>query len=145
MLDMGLCDQQTQSIIVTTAGKATMKKAFLFLVSAAAVSFFAAGMEAQAQGRPSWCRSQESLNLAETTVCSTRRLWDKDYELTIIYRGALDSVGPERSRLEHSQQDWLRVTRNGCNSDDTCLDDVYDRRIDTLRRIDNRGHMNPNE
>jgi uncharacterized protein len=122
-----------------------MKKAFLFLVSAAAVSLFAAGMDAQAQGRPSWCRSQERLNLAEATVCSTRSLWDKDYQLTIIYQSALDSVGPERSRLEHSQLDWLRVTRNGCNSDDTCLDDVYDRRIDTLRRIDNRGHMNPNE
>lgn len=72
-------------------------------------------------------------------------MWDKDYQLTIIYEGALNSVGREMSRLQHSQQDWLRVTRNGCNADDTCLDDVYDRRIDTLRRIDNRGFMNPNE
>jgi hypothetical protein len=140
-----LRDQQAQSIIVAVAGNTTMKKSFLFLVSAAAVSLFGSGTDAQAQGRPSWCRSQGSLNLAEETVCSTRRLWDKDYQLTLIYQSALDSVGGERSRLQRSELDWLRVTRNGCNSDDICLEEVYDRRIDTLRRIDNRGYMNPNE
>ena len=111
-----------------------MKKAFLFFVSAAAICF-ASGTEAQAQGRPSWCRSQGSLNLAETTVCLTRRLWNKDYQLTIIYENALDSVGREKSRLQRSELDWLRVTRNGCNSDDICLEDVYDRRIETLRPL----------
>ena len=99
----------------------------------------------QAQSQPSWYRSQQSLNLAEQTVCGTQRLWDLDHQLTIIYQGALNSVGSQRGRLEASQSDWLRVTRNGCNSDDSCLDDVYGRRIDVLRRIDNRGHMNPNE
>jgi uncharacterized protein YecT (DUF1311 family) len=143
-LDMRLHDQQAQSLIVKN-GSATMTKASLLVVSAAAAALFASGTDVQAQGRPSWCRAQENLNLAEATICSTRSLWDKDYQLTIIYESALDSVGRERSRLQHSQQDWLRVTRNGCNADDTCLDEVYDRRIDTLRRIDNRGYMNPNE
>jgi uncharacterized protein len=54
-------------------------------------------------------------------------------------------AGAERARLQKSQQDWVRVTRNGCNADDSCLEDVYMRRIDVVRRIDNRGHMNPNE
>jgi uncharacterized protein len=49
-----------------------------------------------------------------------------------------------RSRLVRSQEDWVRVTRNGCNEDDTCLTDVYERRIDILRRIDNRGSIEPN-
>jgi uncharacterized protein len=99
---------------------------------------------AQAQGRPSWCNSQ-NLNLAESTICATQTLWDLDYQVNIIYQSALNSVGSERPRLQRSQQDWVRVTRNGCNADDSCLEDVYGRRIDTLRRIDNRGHMNPNE
>ena len=100
---------------------------------------------AQAQSRPSWCRSQASFNLAEQTICETRRLWDLDEQVNLIYEGALKSVGGERARLVRSQQDWVRVTRNGCNADDSCLEDVYLRRIDVLRRIDNRGHMNPNE
>jgi uncharacterized protein len=120
-----------------------MTKPTFFLVVASTI--FLGSAAAQAQSRPSWCRSQASFNLAEQTICETRRLWDLDEQLNLIYEGALTSVGGERARLQRSQQDWVRVTRNGCNADDTCLEDVYSRRIDVLRRIDNRGHMNPNE
>jgi uncharacterized protein len=117
----------------------------IVLALAAGASLLVGVTAAQAESRPSWCRSQGSLNLAEQTVCDTPRLWGLDYQLNIIYRGALSSVGSQRGRLEASELDWLRVTRNGCNADDSCLDDVYARRIDVLRRIDNRGYMNPNE
>lgn len=122
-----------------------MTKGKLILVLATSTLFFGSWAEAQAQGRPSWCASQGSLNVAERTICESQKLWNLDYQLNIIYQGALNSVGAEKARLQNSQQDWVRVTRNGCNSDDTCLEDVYDRRISVLRRIDNRGHMNPNE
>jgi uncharacterized protein len=115
------------------------------MIVCATAMFFALTAAAQAQGRPSWCNSQSSFNLAERTICATQKLWNLDYQLNIIYQGALETVGSERPRLQKSQQDWVRVTRNGCNSDDTCLEDVYDRRISVLRRIDNRGHMLPNE
>ena len=82
--------------------------------------------------------------MAERTICATRSLWDLDYQLNIIYQSALSSVGAERSRLVRSQEDWVRVTRNGCNEDDTCLADVYERRIAILRSIDNRGSIEPN-
>jgi uncharacterized protein len=125
--------------------KASPTKALLIAICAAAASLLASATDVRAQSRPSWCSSGESLNLPERTICSTRGLWDKDSQLNMIYKSALSSVGKEKARLEKSEEDWLRVTRNGCNSDDSCLADVYDRRIDTLRRIDNRGHMNPNE
>ena len=38
----------------------------------------------------------------------------------------------------------MRVTRNGCNDDDICLTDVYQRRIAIVRSIDNRGSIEPN-
>jgi uncharacterized protein len=108
------------------------------------LSLLASVGQAQAQGRPHWCNSQGGLNMAERTICATRSLWDLDYQLNIIYQSALNSVGSERSRLVRSQEDWVRVTRNGCNEDDTCLTDVYERRIAILRSIDNRGSIEPN-
>jgi uncharacterized protein len=84
------------------------------------------------------------LNAAERTVCNTQSLWPLDEQLNLIFESALKSVGKERARLEKSQADWVRVTRNGCNGDDICLQDVYQRRIDIVRSIDNRGSIEPN-
>jgi uncharacterized protein len=112
--------------------------------AAVGLSLLASVGQAQAQGRPHWCNSQGGLNMAERTICATRSLWDLDYQLNIIYQSALNSVGAERSRLVRTQEDWVRVTRNGCNEDDTCLADVYERRIAILRSIDNRGSIEPN-
>lgn len=82
--------------------------------------------------------------MAERTICSTKSLWGLDDQLNTIYQSALKSVGGERARLVKTQEDWVRVTRNGCNEDDTCLADVYERRIAILRSIDNRGSIEPN-
>jgi uncharacterized protein YecT (DUF1311 family) len=122
----------------------TMIKAAALVASTVGVIFLASATHVQAQGRPSWCGSQESLNPAERTICQTRALWDLDYQMNIIYQSALQSVGGERSRLQRSQEDWVRVTRNGCNEDDDCLRDVYERRIAIVRSIDNRGSIEPN-
>jgi uncharacterized protein len=122
-----------------------MSKSKQILALAVTAGLFGSVVGAQAQGLPSWCNSQESTNLSERTICATRALWIIDDQLNVLYESALTSVGAERPRLQQSQRDWVRVTRNGCNSDDTCLADVYGRRIDVLRRIDNRGHMNPGE
>jgi uncharacterized protein YecT (DUF1311 family) len=90
---------------------------------------------------PSWCVSQSNLNAAERTICDTQRLWELDNQLNLIYRSALTSVGPERARLQRGQEDWVRVTRDGCKDDGSCLADVYERRIGILRSIDNRGSI----
>jgi hypothetical protein len=50
------------------------------LVVATTALFFGSAAGAQARGRPSWCASQGSLNLAERTICETRKLWDLDYQ-----------------------------------------------------------------
>lgn len=121
-----------------------MTKSLLIAVLAVAVSLQTSAAEAQTQGPPTWCASQESQGLAERTICATRNLWNLDYQLNIIYQSALKSVGKERARLQQSQVDWVRVTRNGCNEDDDCLRDVYERRIAIVRSIDNRGSMAPN-
>jgi uncharacterized protein len=116
----------------------------ILAVSAVGVSLLASIGPGQAQSRPHWCESQESMNMAERTICRTKSLWGLDDQLNLIYQSALKSVGGERARLVKTQEDWVRVTRNGCNEDDTCLADVYERRIAILRSIDNRGSIEPN-
>lgn len=100
--------------------------------------------QAQAQARPPWCSTQKSLNAAERTICASQSLGDLDNQLSLIFASALKSVGKQRARLQKTQADWVRVTRNGCNDDDTCLTDVYQRRIAIVRSIDNRGSIEPN-
>jgi uncharacterized protein YecT (DUF1311 family) len=102
---------------------------------------YANGTYARAPERPRWCDSQNRLNTAEQTICGNQSLWELDAQLNLIYQSALNSVGQERGRLQLSQEDWIRVTRNGCNDDDTCLRDVYERRISIVRSIDNRGSI----
>ena len=63
--------------------------------------------------------------------------------MSLIFASALKSVGKQRARLQKTQADWIRVTRNGCNDDDSCLTDVYQRRIAIVRSIDNRGSIEP--
>ena len=99
---------------------------------------------AQAQARPPWCSTQKSLNAAERTICASQSLSQLDNQLSMIFTSALKSVGKERARLQKSQADWVRVTRNGCNDDDICLAEVYQRRIAIVRSIDNRGSIEPN-
>jgi uncharacterized protein len=136
---------QIKPVKVTPEGGSALSKAgFAVVVAAIGVSLVASVAPVQAQSRPHWCSSQGSMNAAERTICATRSLWSLDDQLNIIYQSALNSVGNERARLVRSQEDWVRVTRNECNDDDTCLRDVYDRRIAIVRSIDNRGSIEPN-
>lgn len=121
-----------------------MIKASLIAASVLGVSLLASATQAQTPARPSWCSTQKSLNAAERTICASQSLGDLDNQLSMIFAGALKSVGKERARLQKSQADWVRVTRNGCNDDDICLTDVYQRRIAIVRSIDNRGSIEPN-
>ena len=121
-----------------------MTKAWLVAAAAVSLSALTFTAEAQAQGRPSWCVSPKNPNAVERTICATRSLWDLDYQLNIIYQSAVKSVGTQGPRLQRSQADWVRVTRNGCNDDVGCLRDVYERRIAIVRSIDNRGSIEPN-
>ena len=115
-----------------------------FLIAVSAFGFVMCVTQAQAQTRPPWCGTQKELNAAERTICAKQDLGALDVQLAMIYEGALKSVGNERAKLQKTQEDWIRVTRNGCNDDDSCLKDVYDRRISIVRSIDNRGSVEPN-
>ncbi len=119
-----------------------MSKAFLIAVCA--IGSLMSAAPADAQSRPSWCSTQKNQNAAERTICAKQDLWPLDAQLSLIFASALKSVGKERGQLQKSQADWIRVTRNGCNDDDSCLQDVYQRRIDIVRSIDNRGSIAPN-
>ena len=117
-----------------------MSRAFFIAASVAGLFGFAT----QTEARPAWCGTQKEMNAAERTVCADASLGALDDQLTMIYQSALKSVGAERAKLQKTQEDWVRVTRNGCNDDNTCLRDVYDRRISIVRSIDNRGSVEPN-
>ena len=121
-----------------------MSRAFFIAASAAGLFAFAMQAQTEAQARPAWCATQKEMNAAERTVCADASLGALDDQLTMIYESALKSVGSERAKLQKTQEDWIRVTRNGCNDDNTCLRDVYDRRISIVRSIDNRGSIEPN-
>ena len=124
--------------------KASLIAAAVLGVSLLAMAMATARAQDQSQARPSWCGTQKSLNAAERTICASQSLSDLDNQLSTIFASALKSVGKERARLQKTQADWVRVTRNGCNDDDICLTDVYQRRIAIVRSIDNRGSIEPN-
>ena len=121
-----------------------MTKASRIAAAVLGVSLLASAPQVQAQARPPWCGTQKSLNAAERTICASQSLSDLDNQLSTIFASALKSVGKQRARLQKTQADWVRVTRNGCNDDDICLTDVYQRRIAIVRSIDNRGSIEPN-
>jgi uncharacterized protein YecT (DUF1311 family) len=91
--------------------------------------------------RPAWCASSANLNAAEATVCATPQLWQVDNQLGQTYREAMfEFEGIERkfgvqgqaAKLKAQQADWLRVVRNGCQTDAACLDAAYRRRIEEV-------------
>jgi uncharacterized protein len=97
---------------------------------------------AAAQNHPGWCDEQASLNAAERAVCRTRSLWVLDDVLNGAYQRALRAVGSgQAGELRRSQQDWVRVARNGCGPDVVCLTAVYERRIEVLEAIARRGSL----
>jgi hypothetical protein len=82
---------------------------------------------------------------AERLICGSSELATLDLELTETYSGALGRAkmydrkyGPPSSQVAYitlvqDQSSWLRNSRNRCQSDD-CIFDVYQNRLDYLRR-----------
>jgi hypothetical protein len=85
----------------------------------------------ESQDRPSWCTSQEKLNLAERTICDSPTLSALDNQLGKAYKPALRSG--ETNRAEERQ--WVGA-RDGCRDDQGCLRALYDSRIGKIRAQD---------
>jgi uncharacterized protein len=111
------------------------------MVLATGVLLFGSMERAQAQNHPEWCDQQSSKNAAERAVCANRSLWVLDDNLNVAYQEAQQRARADRARIQSSQRDWIRVTRNGCGGDVACLRAVYNRRIEVLEGIARRGHM----
>ena len=87
----------------------------------------------RAERQPEWCETQERQNRAERAICASRELWALDNRLNRVYREALTNGDTTAA----NQSDWIRVTRNGCGSDESCLIEAYTRRIDAIRPLGN--------
>src|SRR5215470_14206060 len=94
---------------------------------------------ALAQSAPPWCNTRARLNPAERTICYTRSLWNLDDTLNLSYTFARERLsGGQRGQLEASQANWLRETRDACETDVRCLAREIQHRINTLDDINNR-------
>ena len=72
-----------------------------------------------------WCDTQQQLNEAERTVCSSPRLREQDRWLDHHYRRSNVSTESER--------EWIKQ-RNRCGNDESCLTEVYTKRDRELQR-----------
>jgi uncharacterized protein len=71
----------------------------------------------------------------ERTVCHYRLLNDRDVRMATLYGLDLRLVPMgSRDAIKDDQVVWL-AKRRACRSDFTCLADVYDKRIATLRAV----------
>lgn len=70
---------------------------------------------------------QMAKTFIETSICSNKMLSDLDDQLAIAYKRALDQSS-NQNELRKNQREWLKTTRNVCQSED-CLKKVYEQRI----------------
>jgi uncharacterized protein len=70
----------------------------------------------------------------EKTICDSIGfgLAEKDAMLAQLYRGLKDAPGQES--LPQSQRDWM-AARDRCNTDEKCLSEVYETRIEELAKL----------
>ncbi|NKL79092.1 hypothetical protein [Rhizobium leguminosarum] len=72
----------------------------------------------------------------ELSLCRQPELWSKDRAMNSIYMWIRNNVEKSvRKRLLEVQRRWLR-DRNDCGGDASCLNAVYDQRLNELRAID---------
>jgi uncharacterized protein len=79
----------------------------------------------------------------EKAVCASPRLGAKDvtvaayFQLLLRLKPAVAGMAYREfdDTLRNDQRQWLQQDRNACQADATCLDRVYDRRIDTLLKL----------
>lgn len=67
----------------------------------------------------------------EQAICFDQGLSRMDEEMALAYKDLLVRV-PDKEPVKQSQRDWLRFSRNVCQSID-CLRAIYAARIETLR------------
>lgn len=72
----------------------------------------------------------------ELSLCRQPELWSKDRAMNSIYMWIRSNVEKSvRKRLLEVQRRWLK-DRNHCGGDASCLNAVYDQRLNELRAID---------
>lgn len=96
------------------------------------------GAPASAQVASFDCAKAE--NPTEAAICQAPSLGAKDVKLSAYYQ-ILETVNPAfggmayrefRDNLRHDQAQWIAQTRDACDRDAKCLEEVYDKRISTL-------------
>ncbi len=70
----------------------------------------------------------------EKTICNNRGLNDQDVRMATLYDvlGHLVGMGA-RGALQDAQKEWL-TKRAACGTDETCLNEAYESRLNTLRQ-----------
>lgn len=77
------------------------------------------------------CNSNK-LNYSERAICDNQYLSNLDSEMAQVYREVLSQMGGQQQRrFVNSQNVWIR-SRNGCGANVSCLQTVYERRIEYL-------------
>jgi len=72
----------------------------------------------------------------ELSLCQTPELWAKDRAMNSIYMWIRNNVEKSvRKRLLAVQRMWLK-DRNDCGGDASCVNAIYDQRLNELRAID---------
>ncbi|HWK15284.1 MAG TPA: hypothetical protein VNS02_12870 [Rhizobiaceae bacterium] len=71
----------------------------------------------------------------ERTMCADQNLWAKDRAMNSIYFWIRDNVQADiRKGILAVQRHWLAV-RNDCGADRSCLNSVYDQRLEELKVV----------
>jgi uncharacterized protein len=82
--------------------------------------------------QPPWCREQSSYNAAEQEICGSPPFWALDAELNRVYVAARQKTGVKA--LAASEMRWKKA-RDACGSNQACLKDAYQKRIQVLRQL----------
>ena len=69
---------------------------------------------------------------SEHTVCSSPELSILDRQMANLYREVVSRRPEQRDQFRVWQIHWLRQTREKCQSDKSCLTDVYNKHIEEL-------------
>lgn len=71
----------------------------------------------------------------ERAMCADQNLWPKDRAMNSIYFWIRDNVQADvRKGILAVQRHWLAV-RNDCGADRSCLNSVYDQRMEELKAV----------
>jgi uncharacterized protein len=104
------------------------------------ISAWMIGSGAAASAQVASFDCMKSANPTEVAICQTPSLGAKDVKLGVYYQ-ILETVNPAfggmayrefRDNLRDDQARWIPQARNSCGADAGCLEQAYDKRINTL-------------